>query len=216
MLDALISYGFVTLESALTSLKHVGRACLRPTAFRRAGRFVPFRDRVYGSDFHPVQVFRKIQGGKDSATLHWRAVPMKKDPFDQTLYPLLLWELRPATVIELGAFKGGSAIWVADLMSLFEIDGRVFSFDIDMEPIVGRHDRATFLKGDSNDLSSFGAAMLRKLAAPLAGARGHTLQRLRASSLLRRLPAIGRLPRGRGHDRPSISSGTEAIRARGG
>ena len=34
--------------------------------------------------------------------------------------PMLLQELRPRTIIELGAFEGASAVWLADLLDIFD------------------------------------------------------------------------------------------------
>ncbi len=174
VLDIVWHYGFSALESALTSLQRAGRACLRPGAGSRGAgqRFVPFRDRPYGTDFAvTAQFFRRVQGAKtnrsgEPAPLHWRGVPMKKDPFDLALYPLLLWELRPATIIELGAFKGGSALWMADLLDLFEIDGHVYSHDVDTDRITAEHERVTFVRADCTDLGSFDAERLRSLPHP--------------------------------------------------
>jgi cephalosporin hydroxylase len=171
VLDAIWSHGFLALESALASLRRAGRRCLRPRAGRGTGaRFVPFRDRAYGTDLAvTTQFFRRVQGAKEAAAspgLHWRGVPMKKDPFDLALYPLLLWELRPATIIELGAYRGGSALWMADLLDLYGIDGHVYSHDIDVDRITARHERVTFLRADSNDIGSFDAERLRSLPHP--------------------------------------------------
>src|SRR6266545_1566673 len=174
MLDTIWSHGFLALESALTSLRRAGRRCLRPRTGLpgTGGRFVPFRDRAYGTDFAlSAQFFGRVQGAKEAPTeeapaLHWRGVPMKKDPFDVTLYPLLLWELRPATIIELGAYRGGSALWMADLLDLYGIDGHVYSHDIDVDRITACHARVTFLRADSNDVGSFDAERLRSLPHP--------------------------------------------------
>jgi cephalosporin hydroxylase len=174
MIETLWSYGFSAVESALTALRRAGRGCLRPRAGLRNGgqRFVPFRDRAYGTDFAvTAQFFGKVQGAKESSvggpsSMHWRGVPMKKDPFDLALYPLLLWELRPATIIELGAYRGGSALWMADLLELFRIEGRVYSYDIDVDRICARHERVTFARADSNDLGSFDIERLRSLPHP--------------------------------------------------
>jgi cephalosporin hydroxylase len=59
---------------------------------------------------------------------------------------MLLWELRPRSVIELGSGTGSSAVWLADLMETFDIDGRVLS--LDLKPPKMRHDRVRFLAGD--------------------------------------------------------------------
>ena len=53
-----------------------------------------------------------------------------KDPLDQTILQQLLWELKPRTVIEFGAYKGGSALWIADLLKLFGCQSRVVSSQV--------------------------------------------------------------------------------------
>ena len=112
------------------------------------------------------QFMARVQGTKQdmlddqTAGLHWRGVPLKKDPFDFTLLPMLLWELRPATIIELGAYKGGSALWMADTLDAFGIDARIHSFDVDVARIMARHPRVTFTRADVFDLSTFDLAAL--------------------------------------------------------
>ena len=59
-------------------------------------------------------------------------MPILKDPFDLTIAQQLLWELKPRTVIELGAYKGGSALWTADMLKMFGCKSRVISVDIDL------------------------------------------------------------------------------------
>ena len=35
------------------------------------------------------------------------------------MYQMLLWELKPKTIIEIGSGTGGSAVWMADLMKSY-------------------------------------------------------------------------------------------------
>ena len=55
-----------------------------------------------------------------------------KDPLDLTIIQQLLWDIKPKTVIEFGAFKGGSALWTADMLKIFGCQSRVISIDIDL------------------------------------------------------------------------------------
>lgn len=83
----------------------------------------------------------------------YRGVPFLKSPFDIALYLQLINDLRPRTVVEIGARAGGSALWFADMLRGHELDGRVLSVDIDPRPEI-RDDRVTFLQGDANDLGA--------------------------------------------------------------
>ena len=60
----------------------------------------------------------------------YRGVQIVKSPFDMALYQQLIWNLRPRTIIEIGSKAGGSGIYFGDLLSNFDIDGHVFSYDI--------------------------------------------------------------------------------------
>lgn len=96
---------------------------------------------------------------------------MAKDPFDMVLYPILLHEVAPATVIELGAYTGASALWMADTLATMEIKSRVISVDIDLSLVDAKAKNRgdiEFLEGDCNRIEElFPAEMLRDLPHPL-------------------------------------------------
>src|SRR5258708_31645092 len=76
---------------------------------------------------------------------------MVKDPFDIALYAMLLWELRPRTVIEVGSKSGGSGRWFGDQLKTFGIDGHVYS--IDVVPVRGMDgENVTFMEGNGREL----------------------------------------------------------------
>lgn len=52
------------------------------------------------------------------------------NPFDQYLYMSLIETLRPATIIEVGTYEGGRALWMADQMRAFGLNGRVLALDL--------------------------------------------------------------------------------------
>ena len=81
----------------------------------------------------------------------YRGVQMVKDPFDLALYPMLLWALRPGTIIEIGSKAGGSGMWFGDLLKNMGIPGHVHSFDV--VPVTGvSHENVTFYEGDGRNL----------------------------------------------------------------
>ena len=106
--------------------------------------------RSFHSDLNPENM-KTIQAG--SHRYSWRGVPMCKNPFDFALYWMLIWKLKPRTIIEIGSKHGGSALWLADALKLYELDGRVVSVDI--EPVTTIKDpRIDFLPGDAADLGA--------------------------------------------------------------
>jgi cephalosporin hydroxylase len=96
----------------------------------------------------------------------WKGVPMWKNPFDFALYWMLVWKVKPKTIIEIGSKHGGSALWLADMLTLYGIDGRIVSVDI--APVTNISDpRISFLEGDVADLGkSLTADLLASLPGP--------------------------------------------------
>ncbi|MGQ9866103.1 MAG: class I SAM-dependent methyltransferase [Pseudanabaenaceae cyanobacterium] len=110
-------------------------------------------------------LLNSIQRG--SLQYSYRGVRMVKNPFDFALYPLLLWQQQPKTLIEVGSFCGGSALWFADLMTTYGIEGRVYSVDINWVTAVS-HPKVTFLQGDQTQLEKvFGPEFWQTVARPL-------------------------------------------------
>ena len=71
------------------------------------------------------------------------------------IFEQLLWLEKPATIIELGAFAGTSALMMADTTNTLGIQCQVYSFDIDLslnDDIVKKHqpDNLKFLYCDCN------------------------------------------------------------------
>jgi len=59
---------------------------------------------------------KDIEAGHFHVT--YKGVPAIKCPFDYVLYQMLLWEVKPDLVIEIGTNKGGSTLYLADLLEL--------------------------------------------------------------------------------------------------
>ena len=76
-----------------------------------------------------------------------------KDPFDLALYMMLLSRERPRTVVEIGSFRGGSAVWFAAQARALDLGARVISLDIEPVDDVDDPD-VTFLGGDIHDLAA--------------------------------------------------------------
>lgn len=113
----------------------------------------------------PLRNLQTIQDG--TLSFHYRGIPCLKNPFDLAIYTLLLWEMKPAAIIELGSAQGGSALWFASQAEAMGINTLVYSFDIN--PVEGvSHDKVTFGYGDIQNLSlSLSDDFLASLQRPL-------------------------------------------------
>ena len=69
-----------------------------------------------------------------------------KTVYDFSLYPMLLWALKPATIIELGSGTGASAVWLADVAAMSGLGSNVYSVDLTKPAL--QHDRVRFIEGD--------------------------------------------------------------------
>jgi cephalosporin hydroxylase len=67
------------------------------------------------------------QGAGD--VFRWRGVACFKTSADLCIYMMLLAELRPATIVELGSGTGGSALFFADMCAAMGLTTRIVSVD---------------------------------------------------------------------------------------
>ncbi len=94
---------------------------------------------------------------KGSLAYAYRGVRCLKSPIDIAIYLRAIWELKPKTIIEIGTHSGGSAMLLADIARMYELDARVCSIDLE-PPTKVSPAHVTFLKGDVCDLAPVFAA----------------------------------------------------------
>ncbi len=170
-MESASQYLSVALGTILSGWNQLSRRVLLLGRPQSEARFVSLSERCWSSDllwslpfYKGVQISKR--GGQHNHPIKWKGVTNMKDPFSLAAYPLLLSELRPATIIELGAMYGGSACWLADMMEIQNIDGRVYSFEIQMDRIEGRHPKVEFHYVDVYKLEGFDANWLESLPHP--------------------------------------------------
>ena len=117
---------------------------------RSQGRFVAHEARfrgpggVHGSS--DIGYFDMVASQGVFDCLQWKGLPLFKTVYDFSLYPMLLWALKPATIFELGSGTGASAVWLADVTAMAGITGEVYSVDL-VKPAL-QHDRVHFVEGN--------------------------------------------------------------------
>ena len=80
--------------------------------------------------------------------LLWLKTPILKFPFDLWVYQEIISEQQPDLIIECGAFKGGSALFLASICDLIG-NGKVVTIDINHDDHRPPHPRITYLLGSS-------------------------------------------------------------------
>lgn len=80
----------------------------------------------------------------------WFGNQILKCPLDMWIYQELFFELQPDVLIECGSFKGGSALFYANLFDLIG-KGHVVSIDVARYQALPEHPRITYVTGSSTD-----------------------------------------------------------------
>jgi cephalosporin hydroxylase len=119
------------------------------------GRFVDFSQRERsGIHYHPrfgtefgIDVLLACQGAP--SLMRWRGMPLMKNVFDFAMYPMLIAELKPRSIFEVGSGLGASAAWFADSLAALGIPGSVHSVDLVKAKI--EHPCVTFHQGDCSE-----------------------------------------------------------------
>lgn len=77
----------------------------------------------------------------------YKGIPCMKCPFDYVIYQMIIEEVKPDLIIEIGTNKGGSALYYADLLEL-QGKGVIHSIDIkdDCGDTVKNHNRISLFK----------------------------------------------------------------------
>lgn len=76
---------------------------------------------------HKNYKLKDIEAGHFKVT--YRGIPAIKCPFDYVLYQQLVWQVKPDLLIEIGTNKGGSSLYLADLL---ELNGKGLLHTIDL------------------------------------------------------------------------------------
>ncbi len=102
------------------------------------------REPIPGSELGHAQLLYSQGAGP---AFRWRGIPCFKTVYDLAIYAMLIDELRPATIIELGSGAGGSALLFADLCTSLGLNTQIIS--VDKEAVQEFADpRMTFIQSD--------------------------------------------------------------------
>ena len=77
---------------------------------------------------NPIFNLKTIYNGHYNVT--YRGIPMLKNPFDYVLYQMLINDIKPDLIIEIGSYNGASALYYSDILDLIG-NGIIHSIDIE-------------------------------------------------------------------------------------
>jgi len=82
----------------------------------------------------------------------WKQHDVFKTVYDFVIYWMIIDEIKPDVIVELGSGPGGSAIWFADMAAALGLKTHVYSYDIHKPDI--SHPNVTFIEYDLEGISS--------------------------------------------------------------
>jgi tetratricopeptide (TPR) repeat protein/cephalosporin hydroxylase len=125
--------------------------------YSKENRFLSLSDRIknippslYGGRLFDGIPFIASQG--IHSLIKWKENFLYKTSFDLILYWMIIQEVKPDVIIELGSGSGGSAVWLADIAGALGLETHVYSFDINKPSL--NHDKVTFMEYDLNEINS--------------------------------------------------------------
>jgi cephalosporin hydroxylase len=132
------------LKEALAHLQHF-------LSRRSAERLVNYHDRFVSTPSGPrsesaISAQELIMSQGVSECMHWKGLPIFKTVFDFSIYTMMMWELKPKTVIEIGSGTGSSAVWMADTLKALGLEAHVYSADLKKAPL--EYEGVTFIQGN--------------------------------------------------------------------
>lgn len=80
--------------------------------------------------------------------VEYKGIKAIRCPFDYVIYQMIIWEVKPDLIIEIGTNTGGGALYLADLLDLTG-QGEVHSIDLTIKssPAVAAHNRIKLFSG---------------------------------------------------------------------
>jgi len=122
----------------------------------REGRYVDYSQRrsVHPDGLQPIRnseisIESLLMSQGRGKVMSWAGVPLFKSVFEFALMPMLLSELKPSTIIEVGSGFGASAAWLADTTAQLGFPCSVISIDIDEVSI--EHPKVEFIHGNAQE-----------------------------------------------------------------
>ena len=106
-------------------------------------RWAVFSERTSHSVMLSSEIIRS-QGVREA--LSWRGMPLFKSIHDLAIFPMILWDVKPKTIIEIGSGTGSSALWMKDILRSFNLDTFIYSLDFRKVPV--SDPSINFIQGD--------------------------------------------------------------------
>tara|TARA_Y100001968_G_scaffold333672_1_gene398230 strand:- start:2820 stop:4289 length:1470 start_codon:yes stop_codon:yes gene_type:complete len=114
-------------------------------------RFISYSDRVLcTNNKRQINGLPLILSQGTHSLMKWKEFELYKTANDISIYTMILNEIKPEIIIELGSGSGGSAIWMADISRALGFKPHIFSYDINKPDL--EYEGIDFIEFDINKL----------------------------------------------------------------
>lgn len=123
-------------------------------SLEETSRFVSFKERKENKLEWPIE--NRLKNAYSQGVfkcMSWKGMPLFKTPADMALLNMLIWEIKPGCIVEIGSGAGTSAEYLSDITKVFNLNTAIVSFD--NTQVLKNVERVTFLYGDCNDPTTF-------------------------------------------------------------
>jgi cephalosporin hydroxylase len=138
-------------ENMFAWIREYGESFLRRfVSLKSMGRFVNYLDRRAFFGRSANEYIRRTSQGTVQPII-WRGIPLLRTVWDFSLAPVMIQQVRPKTIIEIGTASGGSAVYYSDIQRLHDIKPNIVAVDISLPGV--NADGVRFIQGDSRSIS---------------------------------------------------------------
>jgi len=82
---------------------------------------------------------------------HYLDRKVLKPPFDWIVLGDIIYDTKPEVIIEIGAYEGGTTLWMAHMLDAMQLDTKIIGVDIRDTPTSVKHPRISWVIGDCLD-----------------------------------------------------------------
>ncbi|KZR84407.1 Rhamnosyl O-methyltransferase precursor [Synechococcus sp. MIT S9509] len=118
----------------------------------RENRFITFAERTTRTNGLRLPSALSVTASQGTHSLiKWKNFEIYKSSNDLVIYWMLLNEIKPDLIIELGSGSGGSAIWMSDICKALGLKTEIYSYDLNKPRV--KHENVTFIEYDLTKLN---------------------------------------------------------------
>jgi cephalosporin hydroxylase len=134
------------------SEKSVLKRALHTLSISESNRYIDIPKRITNMPVSDLDGYARICSQGTNNVMRWRGKALFKSVFDMAIYQMMINDIRPSTIIEIGSTEA-SLTWLKDTAELNKLNPRVVGIDqIEPETIPTG---VEFFKGDIQNITQF-------------------------------------------------------------